>query len=83
MFSDFQYLELMQLAFRFDCFVFFSFHFDFVSLVTGTKVLYWITALQHRLGFRDGILRPICKPPVNQHLVYSGHKCVHGNYNPL
>lgn len=44
MFSDFQYLELMQLAFRFDCFGFFSFHFDFVSLVTGTKVLYWITA---------------------------------------
>ena len=28
-------------------------------------------------GFIDGTVRPICRPSVNQKLVYSGHKRVH------
>lgn len=54
--SDFQYLEFMQLAFRFDCCCFFR--FDFVSLATGTKVLYWITAATPALL---GLQRRDCK----------------------
>lgn len=34
--------------------------------------------LQHCWGFIDGTVRPICRPSVNQKLVYSGHKRVHG-----
>ena len=29
-------------------------------------------------GFIDGTVRPICRPSVNQNIVYSGHKRVHG-----
>ena len=29
-------------------------------------------------GFIDGTVRPICRPSINQKLVYSGHKRVHG-----
>lgn len=34
--------------------------------------------LQHCWGFIDGTVRPICRPSVNQKLVYSRHKRVHG-----
>ena len=34
--------------------------------------------LNNFLGFIDGTVRPISKPGQNQHVVYNGHKRVHG-----
>ena len=34
--------------------------------------------LNNCFGFIDGTVRPISKPGQNQHLVYNGHKRVHG-----
>ena len=34
--------------------------------------------LDNCFGFIDGTVRPISKPGQNQHVVYNGHKRVHG-----
>ena len=34
--------------------------------------------LNNFFGFIDGTVRPISKPGQNQHVVYNGHKRVHG-----
>ena len=35
-------------------------------------------ALPNLIGFIDGKLQPVCKPGRYQHVLYSGHKRVHG-----
>jgi hypothetical protein len=35
------------------------------------------TALDNCWGFIDGTVRPVCRPGVNQRVVYNGHKRVH------
>ncbi|XP_033102407.1 uncharacterized protein LOC117105390 [Anneissia japonica] len=34
-------------------------------------------ALQNCWGFVDGIVRPICRPKINQRIMYNGHKRIH------
>ena len=34
-------------------------------------------ALHNFFGFIDGTVRPICRPTVNQRMLYNGHKKIH------
>ena len=46
--------------------------------VMATAVMQKNAPLENCWGFIDGTVRPICRPKLNQRVVYSGHKRVHG-----
>ena len=37
-------------------------------------------ALDNCWGFIDGTVRPVCRPGVNQRVLYNGHKRVHSKH---
>ena len=45
---------------------------EYCTAVTGKGA-----ALDNCFGFIDGTVRPICRPKINQRIVYNGHKKVH------